>query len=86
MKKILTGLLCAILLLMGTAVAEDDLLLYLTLDEGAGLTIHDASGNAPDKELTYGLAYPVFQQDSQSPQWRSDGVLGGCLLGRSCRC
>lgn len=80
MKKILTGLLCAILLLMGTAVAEDDLLLYLTLDEGAGLTIHDASGNAPDKELTYGLAYPVFQQDSQSPQWRSDGVLGGCLL------
>jgi len=80
----LLALLCVptVLLMAASAGAEqtEQLLLYLTFDEGQGLTIHDASGNAPDKELTYGLAHPVFQADEQEPQWRKDGVKDGCLL------
>ncbi len=58
---------------------SSDLLLYLTFDEGKGLTISDASGNVPDTELTYGLAHSAYTED-QEPQWRDDGIKGGCLL------
>ncbi len=56
-----------------------DLLLYVTLDEGKGLTVGDASGNVPDTELDYGLAHAAYME-SQEPQWRKEGIKGGCLL------
>ena len=60
--------------------AEDGLILHLTFDEGEGLVVHDASGHFPDKEISYNLAHPSFQAEGQDPQWRTDGVSGGCLL------
>ncbi|MCD7755319.1 MAG: GH32 C-terminal domain-containing protein [Firmicutes bacterium] len=66
-------------LLGGRDAHSKDLLLYLTFDEGEGLTVSDASGNVPDTELTYGLAHSAYTED-QEPQWREDGIQGGCLL------
>ena len=56
-----------------------DLLLHLTFDEGNGLTVKDASGNLPDVEMNYEFAHAVYM-DSQDPQWRENGISGGCLL------
>ena len=58
---------------------KKDLLLHLKLDEGKGLTVADASGNLADVELDYHLAHAAYTED-QEPQWRKDGVKGGCLL------
>lgn len=58
---------------------KKDLLLHLKLDEGKGLTVADASGNLADVELDYHLAHAAYTED-QDPQWREDGVKGGCLL------
>ena len=56
-----------------------DLLLHLTFDEGNGVTVKDASGNLPDVEMNYEFAHAAYM-DSQDPQWRKDGISGGCLL------
>ena len=58
---------------------KKELLLHLKLDEGKGLTVSDASGNLADAELDYHLAHAAYTED-QEPQWRKDGVKGGCLL------
>ncbi len=58
---------------------RDQLLLHLTFDEGKGLMVSDASGHVPDTELTYGLAHAAYTPD-QEPQWRENGIAGGCLL------
>lgn len=58
---------------------KKDLLLHLKLDEGKGLTVADASGNLADVELDYHLTHAAYTED-QEPQWRKDGVKGGCLL------
>lgn len=58
---------------------KKDLLLHLPLNEGKGLNVSDASGNLPDTELDYHLAHAAYT-DSQDPQWRSQGISGGCLL------
>ncbi|MBP3610372.1 MAG: GH32 C-terminal domain-containing protein [Lachnospiraceae bacterium] len=89
-KKIIPVIVCLIVLcvigaagilfLKNRADANDKyLLLYLPFDEGKGLTISDASGHAPDTDLNYGLAHAVFTED-QDPQWREQGIKGGCLL------
>lgn len=87
MKKILT-ILCAVLLaaVFMTACAggdrdrhEKDLLLYLKLDEGKGLTVKDASGNVPDTDMNYAFHGAAYMDD-RDPEWRSDGIKGGCLL------
>ena len=87
MKKILT-ILCTVLLaaVFLTACAggggdkhQKDLLLYLKFDEGKGLTVSDAAGKVPDTELNYayhGAAY----MDDRDPEWRTEGIAGGCLL------
>lgn len=70
----------AVFLLMGNSDPhKSDLLLYLKLDEGKGLTVTDSSDNLPDTELEYHLAHAAYT-DSQDPQWREDGIDGGCLL------
>ena len=56
-----------------------DLLLHLTFDEGSGVTVKDAFGNLPDVEMNYEFSHAVYM-DSQDPQWRSNGISGGCLL------
>ena len=56
-----------------------DLLLHLTFDEGNGVTVKDASGNLPDVDMNYEFAHAVYM-DSQDPQWRKNGISGGCLL------
>ncbi|MCD8159913.1 MAG: GH32 C-terminal domain-containing protein [Clostridiales bacterium] len=87
-RKILSMLLvCAALVvaLSGCDTAttggdsEEDLLLYLTFDEGSGTTITDASGNLPDGELNYVYTNALYM-DSQDPQWRTSAVYGGALL------
>ncbi len=74
------GVLLSILAGCGTSDRHSkDLLLYLTFDEGSGTTVSDASKNLPDVEMNYGFSHAVFM-DSQDPQWREDGISGGCLL------
>lgn len=83
-------LIVAAVLILAAAVAvffllgnsdphKGDLILHLKLDEGKGLNVSDASGNLPDTELDYHLAHAAYT-DSQDPQWRTEGISGGCLL------
>lgn len=90
MKKSTIAIIAAVLVIGIAAVGvffltgsldshSADLLLHLKLDEGKGLTVSDASGNLAETELDYHLAHAAYTED-QDPQWRSDGVQGGCLL------
>lgn len=86
MKKhsiLLIALLMAALILLAGCGGKDKhskaLLLHLTFDEGQGLVVKDASGHVPDTEMNYTFAHATYM-DSQDPQWRSEGISGGCLL------
>lgn len=84
MKKTICLLLCAAMLLAlvacgGADSHKKDLLLYLKFDEGKGLTVKDAAGKLPDTDMNYEFAHAAYM-DSQDPQWRENGVSGGCLL------
>lgn len=83
MKKYAIVCLLLCLLFALTACNGDahskDLLLHLKFDEGSGLTVKDASGHLPDVEMNYEFAHAAYM-DSQDPQWRKDGISGGCLL------
>ncbi len=59
------------------------LLLHLGFDEGAGNLVRDAGGNAGQAELAYVLTNTPFNTP-QDPQWREQGVEGGCLLFDGC--
>lgn len=87
MKKFLT-ILCTILLaaVILTACAgggrdkhQKDLLLHLTFDEGKGLTVKDAAGKVPDTDMNYAFSGAAYMDD-RDPEWREDGISGGCLL------
>ena len=75
-------LLLSVLFLCGCQ-GKDDLLLHLTFDEGSGTVLTDASGHVQEAELSYLLTNPVYT-GSQDPQWRKQGVEGGCLLFDGC--
>ena len=83
MKKLAIVLLLACLLMTLVACSGDshkkDLLLYLKFDEGQGLTVKDASNHVPDVEMNYEFAHAAYME-SQDPQWRTEGISGGCLL------
>ena len=86
MKKrtiILIALLVAALFLLAGCGSKDKhskaLLLHLTFDEGQGLVVKDAAGKVPDTEMNYTFAHATYM-DSQDPQWRKEGISGGCLL------
>lgn len=76
---LLAAAVAAIFLFANSDPHKKDLLLHLKLDEGKGLTVADASGNLADVELDYHLAHAAYTEN-QEPQWRKDGVKGGCLL------
>lgn len=63
----------------GSDTHKNDLMLHLSFDEGDGVTVKDASGNLPDVEMNYEFTHAAYM-DSQDPQWREDGISGGCLL------
>ncbi len=84
MKKRLAFLLVTLCLILtlascGGDAHKDDLLLHLSFDEGSGTTVKDSAGKAPDAELSYGFTHATYM-DSQDPQWRSEGISGGCIL------
>lgn len=82
-KKILLTLLLVLMLSLFAACGSDkhknDLMLYLTFDEGKGVAVKDESGNLPETDLTYTFAHASYME-SRDPEWRSDGIKGGCLL------
>ena len=63
----------------GSDSHKKDLMLYLRFDEGKGLTVKDSAGQFPDADLNYEFAHAAYME-SQDPQWRTDGINGGCLL------
>ena len=84
MKKkwlpLLLSLLCLVLLLGACGKKQEkNLLLHLTFDEGQGTTVKDASGHLPDTELSYAFSHAAYMDD-QDPQWRGEGISGGCIL------
>lgn len=85
MKKGLSILTAALLILVLALSAcsgdahSKDLLLHLTFDEGSGLTVKDKAGKLPDTDLNYEFSHAAYM-DNQDPQWRTDGIAGGCLL------
>ncbi|MCM1027560.1 MAG: GH32 C-terminal domain-containing protein [Roseburia sp.] len=81
-KMILTTFLLTLLLtavLTGCGAGGGNLMLYLKFDEGSGVMVKDSSGNLPETEMTYGFAHAAYMEN-QDPQWRKEGVKGGCLL------
>ncbi len=76
----LLALCCAML---GAARAEEDTLLYLTFDEGAGAMVSDASGHWPEEDVEYQYLHAAFADDME-PEWRDAGVVNGALLFDGC--
>ena len=56
-----------------------DVLLHLTFDEGSGTAVADAAGQQPEAEVEYRYTHAVYMP-GRDPQWRTEGVEGGCLL------
>ncbi len=85
MKKSVILMLLAMCLVLALASCgggdahKDDLLLHLAFDEGSGTTVKDSAGKAPDAELSYNYTHAAFM-DPQEPQWRAEGISGGCIL------
>ncbi len=71
--------LCVSLSACGGDAHQKSLLLHLAFDEGSGTTVSDSSGNLPDTDLNYEFSHAAFME-SQDPQWRTDGISGGCIL------
>lgn len=86
MRKLLLLLLVLCLTALSSALAEpaqEDMLLYLSFDEGSGSVIHDLSNHLPDEDIQYQYLVPAFTKP-MDPQWRSIGVEGGSLLFDGC--
>lgn len=80
MAALLAAALAALLTACGGSDAhKKDLLLHLSFDEGSGVTVKDKSGNLPDVDINYEFAHAAYMA-SQDPQWRKEGISGGCLL------
>ena len=82
--KMYLSLLLALCLLVPAffqAGAEEDpaLLLHLTLNEGAGASVEDASGQQKTADISYQYLTPAYTAP-MDPQWRTAGVEGGSLL------
>ena len=58
---------------------DKELYLHLSFDEGSGTTVKDSAGKLPDTDLSYVFSHATYM-DNQEPQWREEGVSGGCVL------
>ncbi len=58
----------------------DSLMLHLAFDEGKGTVVKDSSKKVENATLQYVLSDPKSQPEAQDPQWRENGVAGGCIL------
>ena len=58
---------------------DKELYLHLSFDEGSGTTVKDSAGKLPDTDLSYVFSHATYMDD-QEPQWREEGVSGGCVL------
>ncbi len=58
---------------------DKELYLHLSFDEGSGTTVKDSAGKLPDTDLSYVFSHATYMDD-QEPQWREEGVSGGCIL------
>lgn len=84
MRKALLLVLVLFILTISSSLAEtarNDMLLYLSFDEGAGSVIRDASGRLPDGNVRYQF---LTSADPMDPQWRDTGVENGSLLFDGC--
>ena len=61
----------------------EKLLLSLNFDEGSGNQVLDSGGQAQPAEVKYLFTNAAYM-DARSPEWRSQGVSGGCLLFDGC--
>ena len=61
----------------------EKLLLSLDFDEGSGNQVSDGAGQAQPAEVKYLFTNAAYM-DARSPEWRSQGVSGGCLLFDGC--
>ena len=80
MRKAFCLILVLFILKISSSLAEparNDMLLYLSFDEGAGSVIRDASGRLPDGNVRYQF---LTSADPMDPQWRDTGVENGSLL------
>lgn len=69
--------------LTGCAGKQSGLLLHLGFEEGSGNLVRDTGGSAGEAELAYVLTKTPYNTP-QDPQWREQGVEGGCLLFDGC--
>ena len=85
MKRLLVLVFALALALSAASLAEpaEDMILYLTFDEGLGDTVHDASGHLPDADVSYQYLQPAYTEP-MDPQWRGAGVENGSLLFDGC--
>ena len=58
-------------------------LLSLNFDEEAGNQVLDGAGQAQPAVVKYLFTNAAYM-DARSPEWRSQGVSGGCLLFDGC--
>lgn len=74
------GCLCGALALTGCNNNFDgDLCLSLSFDEGEGKYAKDSSGNLKDAKISYVYSEADYIAP-RDPEWRENGVKGGCLL------
>ena len=57
----------------------ENLLLYLSFDEGSGNQVSDGAGRVQPAEVNYLFTNAAYME-SRDPEWRTEGVQGGCLL------
>lgn len=88
-RQILLPVLAGLLVLGCAGCAGDGggnpegLLLYLRFDEGGGNQVSDGAGAVQPAQVNYLFTNAVYM-DSRDPEWRSQGVQGGCLLFDGC--
>lgn len=73
------GCLCGALALTGCGKEYDGLKLSLSFDEGTGKYAKDSSGNLKDAKIAY-VYNDAEYIAPRDPEWREEGVKGGCLL------
>ena len=88
LQKVIPGLSLLLALVCAACSGKEignpeKLLLSLNFDEGAGNQVLDGAGQAQPAVVKYLFTNAAYM-DARSPEWRSQGVSGGCLLFDGC--